>query len=57
MGGRAKTPIGASGNIPFLSFEIKLHTKNQLPELLGALNFLWWLGGGPTNYFVTLNFS
>ena len=58
MGGRAKTPIGASGNFPFLSSEIRLHTKNQLPGLLGsALNFLWWVGGGPTNYFVTPNFS
>jgi hypothetical protein len=55
-GGTSKDPNRREWKF-FLSFFLN-KVAYQLPGLLGsALNFLWWVGGGPTNYFVTSNFS
>ena len=48
-------------HISFSWVKIRLHTENQLPTLSGsALKVVMWGGvggGGPTDYFVTLNLS
>jgi hypothetical protein len=41
----------------FLAFTCGFNSQKNWGLMGSALNFLWWVGGEPTNYFVTPNFS